>query len=571
MQRRRSLAEELNPLSPLFEDDPPTEITEEELVEFWKETFNEDDNSRKPIMSHIDDAWNVYNNYYDFSDKAKWQSQNFLPKFKNAVRDGSGILTKSLVSARQFFTIEGENDESKALEKDIETTISRILDQSNFVESFGESITAGLLENLVIFKTFLLPLTENDRPIHPDQRYKVAISPTSIYNFWLDATGREHHKHHRVTMDLADYRRLVKDGVYEKSSLDYVVDDYRNKDIAYKETIRKGQTDVVKPAWRKEVELMEYWGHVDDPYGNRLFSNVTFTVVDRQWLARRPIKNTYGKDPFVYGPIVKKPFSNYHEGFGDGVIPTIKLMVEILNQEVDANLYASIMAFVLHTDYVTSPTQLKSGVYPAKTLFVKGVPPGVKVLEALKLGEANPNGMALLAAMDREVQNGTRITDQVAGLQGASTKTATEYKGRIGQNLSSLSSLAEDIELRVIDKTIERIYDLLLEWNPEIFGPNIHNVSKEKLKFKFKARGMSQLLQREAEAQKAMMFLNIIGKTPLAQKVNWDEIGKKVVDALNWDPKKIFLSTATASPEVGQPEPQPAAPPNQVLQLPRTR
>jgi len=532
-------------------------ITEEQLVEFFKETFHEADNARKPIQSKWDDAWNVYNNYYDFSDKAKWQSQNYLPKFKMAVRNAAGILKKSLVQARNFFYIEGENDESKLLEKDIEDAIERVLSQSEFVPSFNEATIGGLLENLLCFKIFPVPLSDTDRPIHPDQIYKFKIVPTSMFNVWLDPTGRDRYKINRVTLDLADYRALVKKGVYLESSLKYVESDYRNKDQEYREVIRKGQTDVIKPKWRKEVELMEYWGDVDDEFGNRLFSNVTFTVVNRQHLARRPLKNTYDSDPFVLGPIIKKPFSVYHEGFGDGVIPIAKLMVEIMNQEVDANLYAAIKAFVLHLDYVHNPTDIKSGVYPGKTIKAKGVPPGGKVIEEITLGEASPNGMVMLSALDREFQNGTAITDHVAGLAGAGTKTATEYKGRITQNLSAISSIAEDIEQRVLDHVIERIYDLILQWNPEIFGPKIHQVPKEILKFQFKARGMSQVLQRENEAQKAMMLLSILGKTPLGQRVNWKEIGNKVINAVGWDPAKILLDEQAESPTIGNTPPTP--------------
>lgn len=543
-----------SPLASLYNYPPEMEktITVEQITQFFRETYEEAKNARKPKESKWDDAWNIYNNYYDFSDKAKWQSQNFLPKFKMAVRGASALLKKSLIEARQFFTFEGLNKESEELAKDIETTIYRILKQSKFVTVFNEALTGGLLENTMNFKIFPLPLTDQDRPIHPEQIYKYMIVPVSSYNLFLDPTGRDKYKIHRVVLDLADYRKLVKQGVYEKESLKYVEEDYRNKDLEYKEYIRKGQTNVVRPRWRKEVELMEYWGDVDDEYGNRIYENVTFTVVNERYLARFPIKNTYPRQPFIIAPIIKTPFSVYHEGFGDGVIPIAKMMTEILNQEIDANLYASIKAFVLNLDYVHNPTDIKSGVYPGKTIKAKGVPPGAKVIDELTLGAQTPNGMAMLASLDREFENGTLMTAHVQGLAGAGVKTATEYKGRMAQNTGLIADIAGDIEERGLEPALEMLYDMILQWNPEIFGDKIHAVPKEKLRFNVVALGLSKVLEKQEDANKFMMLLNIIGKTPLVERLNWDEIEKLLANSMNWDPEKVWLRQATQPPEVGQ-------------------
>lgn len=528
--------------------------TDEDYVEFALEFLSNADKMRTKAQRGWDEAWEIYNNSFDFSEKADWQSQNYLPKFKMSVRSSKYILHQSLIKGGEYQRAIGLTDEAKEYVKDIENGCQKALTQVGFTRQFARAVFLGLLENLMIFKCRVEPLGPNDPKIHPSQRYKFPLEPVSAYDFWPDPKGRFLGCLHRTKMDLADYRQAVKDGMFLASSLDLVVEDFESKEDEYQRLLREGATDIGKPDWRKEVELLEYWGHIDDELGNRVHSNATFTIVNRKYLASRPKKNEFnhGTPPFVYGPIIEKFPSVYHEGFGDGVIAIAKMINESLNLILDANLAASVKAFEVNLDMVANPSELKSGIYPNKVIRSRGGAPGQNAVRDFSLGNINPESMQILQMLGGEFDNGTGSNEFIStAAQSMGGGTATEAKLKSSSAMSFMQAMAGEIQENVLEPAVKMTADNIFQYNPEIFGEDILALPKDKARFSFEVRGMTKILSQIEEMNKLFMWVKFFMGTPIAKQINWEEIAKSTARLVGEDDKRLLLPEQKQDPQPG--------------------
>lgn len=528
-------------------------LDEDSLIQYVLDSNQATLDAIRPIRDTWDQNWATYNNHFDFSEKLDYQSQNYLPKVKMAIRMMTAILKQSLIKADQFFKFKGLNEESEHLEKDIEDTLSRLLDQARFKQkTFGRGTFLGLLENLIVFKVYPRPLTV--APIHEAQDMEFVITPVSAYDFRIDITRRGRFVIHRTKMDFADYKKLAKQGVYRKDTVVQLEADFSEIDEDWKEKNREGVLDTPPPNQRREVELLEFWGDVDDEQGNRKLENITMTVANGKVLARAPMKNPYrhGKPPFVWGPIFEKYGSTYHEGFTDGVLGIARMINENLNLTLDANTASSIKAFEVNLDFVHNPSSLKSGIYPGKTIQTRGVPPGAQAVKEIQLGEVSQSAQFVQQFLDKEFQNGTGINEFIGGFSTSGSKTATESKIKSGQSQSFTQSIAQNIEDNNLEPVIEMLFSLVLQYNPEILGERVAAVPASVLKFNFLAKGISEIMFQQQDLSELFQWIGMVSNTPVAQKLNWLEIGKMSARLSNQDPNKVFLEEQAQSPEVGQ-------------------
>jgi hypothetical protein len=110
------------------------------------------------------------------------------------------------------------------------------------------------------------------------------------------------------------------------------------------------------------------------------------------------------------------------------------------------------------------------------------------------------------------------------------------------------------------------LYENILQYNPEIFGDRVNQVPVEELRYKFVARGISKILSQMDELQKIFMWVGMVSKTPIGQRINWEKIGEMSVRLINQDPKELLMGQGPQ--EVGQgPTPPEQEQQQQLLQL----
>lgn len=544
-------------------------LTDEELISHGVAAMQYVENKILIKKEGWDEAWNDYNGNVDFGEKAPWQSQGHLPKFSQAVRITKNIMKQSLIKADDFFAFKGRNAESKEVENDITCAVKYVLDQNYFKQKhFPTAVFRGLLENLMIFKTWVEPLNED--PIHKDQQYSFPISVVSAYDLFIDPTGRRKFVIHRIKKDLSDFRRLVSRGVYSKESLEYVLEDFKQTEKDIEESIRKGEIESGSPAWRKEVELLEYWGDVDNDEGETVYRNHTFTIVNRKCIARTPIKNPFdhGRAPFIWGPIFPLDGSEYAEGFADHVLGLCRMLNESWNMQLDAGAASSVNAYEVDLNYVNNPSALKTGIYPGKTIQTNGVPPGAQAIREFKLGSLSQENLMMTGALDKEVQNATGVNEFISGIVGSSGATATETRQKSQQSMNFLQAVSEDIEDNVLAPFLAMYYKNILQYNPEILGEKVNMLNIEDLKMHYEVKGLSNMLQQQDDYAKISQVTMMLAKIPqVAPMLDWKSISSMLLRDINKDPKDFFLADKAASPGVGQPSPQDQAAQQQATQL----
>lgn len=554
-RRKKNLRAVLN-----NEEEPTkqTELSDDEVVQIFQEMHAEADEAYRPQKDIADVAWNAYNNEFDFSDKGEGQSKAFIPVYKSAIRVAKSIIRKSLLSAPQYFTIEGLTKESRELEADIEDGLYRLAEQGSFREHVATAAFGGMLENLGVLKVFPTSITDEDEIISEQQEVKVVYAPVSVPNdFRLDPTGRNLYTLHRTEMDLCDYELLVDSGDYTKSSLDAAKAGFMAADEEFRKLREQKMSDAAPPPWRKMIELWEVWTRaLVRADGTAIQRNVMFTVLNKKHLARKvtPYLYRHGKPPFAWSPVADKPFSVYHENFGEPVLGMLDGIIDLMDSLVDAARNVATKGFEIQLDQVRNPGEISRGIYGGKVIKVAAPPiPGYSAVRPFDVGTFSPDALQFLSWMLNQFQNGIGVTELLSGIPGVGEKTATEIQSKTRAAMGNLNEVAVLLEDHLVAPALRMTYQLALEWNPEIFGERLaFQTDKRKLKFKCHVRGISGTMEREGELQKLLMVMQTLGQTPVAPRLNWDYIASELLLKNGLKPQDFLNAQVSQPPEVGQ-------------------
>lgn len=514
------------------------ELSDEDLIKISDSYYNEANDSWLLVRSKCDKILNLYNNDYDFSKKAPWQSQSWVPKVPSAIRKTAAILKRSLVRAKEMFTVTTDIKKYKTFAPAIQQLIKTWLIKLKFTHSFIESLQMGLMCNLMIFKVYfkldenvieetILPvrsdsITDYISPtkgltveqqmimkLFPESSFlppepgieKSALKlPVKLKNkvtkqkrsgtlyvvpinpfYWnIDPTGRNKYCYHTVFLDVGDFTDRAESMGYNTAFIKELKEsDYTEVGTTYAETAHTGRLHL--HSHRKQIMLREYWGDVINSDGEIVHRNVTWTIANGKHVVRKPIKNWFlhGTWPFVWGPVTKKPFSVWHKSFLEDSYKLAESITDLFNVLMDSNTYAMAKAFELDLDVVDDPDQVAGGVVPGKTLFKRGGGnPGMRMVQEITLGTTPVQGLRIFQALGELWENETGLTEFITGKptqRGRATATEVTEKG--GQAMSMMEDLAFDVEDFVLAPLLEMIYKVLLQFQVDFEDPRLASLS----------------------------------------------------------------------------------------------
>lgn len=583
-----------------------------DIINISTEMFQEADNARKPVENIWNKVYDLYNNKYDFSKKEDWQSKNYVPKISNAVNAIVGFLKKAVISKREWFSTEALEKKYEEYEVSINNLIKYWLEKNKFVEIFGEGLIAGLLSNLIIFKVFWRNSEILNETVLPDKAYQtdiikdkgkkenpfvkllmetsqqgiteekilekdfyevlansqkqdLRISIIDPYDFYIDPTGKNKYCIHRSYMDLSDLKNVASSSGFDVEEINKISEDFKRQEARYKEDVRKGMNpSVSKPSYRKQIEILEFWGDLYDENGNILYQNCTWTVANDRYLIRKPTKNPFWhqKFPFVWGPLVKKPFSVYHKNYFEDSLGLAFALTELLNLMLDINSFATAKAFEIDLDILADPEDLVSGLYPAKVLKKRAGGTNANLIKEVSLGTMSPQILRIYQEMDREYQNSARTTEFLLGKPSTRGRpTATEVTIKTQQSSAAIEEVASDVEENVLAPLLQMILVLCLQYQRNFDDMRLFVLQEEivdKIKilaaldekekkqivniFNFKVRGLSGIVSKQANLEKLLTFIKFIGDTPAVEYIDFKKLMKKVLNNLELDEEDILLS-----------------------------
>jgi hypothetical protein len=248
-------------------------------------------------------------------------------------------------------------------------------------------------------------------------------------------------------------------------------------------------------------------------------------------------------------------------------------------------MFDAIKAFEIDVDRLYNQSEAADGVYPGKAFRKSGLklPVDKPLVRAIDVGRVPTEALNALQYFDSVFQKGTQITEFVSGMGSKGSKTATEITSKTNQALEGLDDAARTVEETVIEPSLEltakTIYQFHTNYTMARLVENFPQVSAMLREmspaeryinmsgdegFRFKARGISMMLDKQQGMEKIAQFLQITSHIPgILQRMNVDAVLEEIMMALGWNPSKMLLQ---AAPQVnvagpGQPQGQPFPPP----------
>ncbi len=592
----------------------------EDWVQDLLELKSDADNARRTYYLRWNEAWKIYNNEYDFSTKANWQSRNFVPRVSLTVEMAAALVRRAMLDAKQWFKLEGLTATAKRYAPYLEKMLAYYLELDKFIDKFTPALKGALVGSILVAKPHLSPFESVEEEYDEEgnlvrrefkQGKGITVSFPDPFNIWLDPTGRGMFVIEDEELDFASAMDLADMGVLDGSVLRKIQEDWAEVDRKYEEQRRRQLLATgSKPSFRRMVKLTHFWGSLPTREGRWAIKNGHFVVANDKYLVRAPMENPYshGKIPYVVGSPFRRPFSVYHKGLIEDVIGLQRAMTELLNLTLDSTLFSGIKVFEIDLDQIEDPQQILSGIYPGKVFTARKGGQNTQMVRDVQFQGVSRDLVAIYNMCSVEYQNATAVTEFISGAMSTSPgRTATEVVAKQQQGMGIFGEMARNLERSFLEPTLEQLAYLVLDYHEnwlsdetlEVLGeqavldlmaldPQSIRRRLDPSKIKFRASGVSALLSRTEEIQKIMSLLQAMGQFGpglnfIMQKIDvphfFRELFRRLVRAYGWDEADLIREMEETSapppadtggaPTSSPPGPQPGQPaPPSLLQVP---
>jgi hypothetical protein len=574
--------------------------SDDEVKAFFNHAFSKADEARRPREAVWKQAWDLYNGQYDWSSKAQWQSKVNISLVRQAVDRAAATFRRALVRNRNFFGIEAESRIGYQQGLFTRALLDYWLDRANFINEFTTALKVGLISSTIILKCWWeycwiedLSVVASEEQVEK-QEYgistgyetrkvskpkrgkklvgKLGLKAVDPFKFWVVPGSNGRYVIEETEAMVADLEELAKQGIYERSAVDRLMPLVSGHNLeASEEAERKGELASSKTGFLKTVKLYHYWGDVFDEEGKCLMRDATFTVVGEKGaveVLRKPrqIPFFHGKHPYVLGTPYVVPFSTYNRGIVEDVAGVACMITELSNLIADGAMFDAIKAFEIDIDQLYSQAEAADGVYPGKTFRKSGLklPVDKPLVRAIDVGKLPTEAINALSYFDNVFQKGTQITEFVSGMGGSGSKTATEVSSKTAQALEGLDDAARTVEETVIEPVLELAAKTIFQFHTDYTMPRlVENFPQASMMlrdlspaerymlmgapedFKFKARGISVMIDKQQSLEKVGQFLQMSGHVPgILQRLNVDYVLEEIVMGLGWNPQRALLQPA---------------------------
>ncbi len=572
-------------------------LKDEDVMAFFNHAFSKADEARRPRETVWKQAWELYNGQYDWTAKANWQSKVNISLVRDAVDRAAATFRRALVRMRSFFGIEAESRVGYQQGLFTRNLLDYWLDRANFITEFTNALKVGLITSTMILKVYWeycwvddLSLEASEQKV-PQAEYgittgyetktvmkakrgkklvgKLGLKAVDPFKFWIVPGSNGKYVIEETEALIADLEDLAKQGIYEKSAVEELVPLVTGLNTTAAETAdRKGEMPQSQTGFMKAVKLYHYWGDIFDENGKVLMRDATFTVAgerNAQAVLRKPRPNPFyhGSTPYVMGTPYIVPFSTYNRGIVEDVAGVACMITELSNLIADGAMFDAIKAFEIDIAQLASQSEAADGVYPGKAFRKdsnKTVQTNQPLVRAIDVGKVPAEAINALQYFNSVFQKGTQITEFVSGTPGTG-KTATEVQTKTSQALESLDDAARTVEETVIEPALELAAKTIYQFHSNYNMPRlIENFPQAAMMlrdlspaeryvlmagdegFRFKARGISVMLDKQQSLEKVSQFLQIGAHLPgVLQRLNVDAVLEEIVMGMGWNPQKVLL------------------------------
>lgn len=541
-----------------------------EIVATLQDYFREADENRKGGLNPRDAKWSdnldLYWNRYDFTAKAKWQSQEAMPEVPGFVDRFAAALKEALIQSPDgFYTVSDPADE----ENDMAQSIKRVTDV--WLGTAGRNQVGQLLPFSAVFEDQMkmgaimasssVTTWKNDIP---DGR--VAIETVDPRMVWLDHTYRNLYRIRRIELDRHELSGMkgMRDGkgerIFDESELNRLESSLYEKKMSDEE--RTGTAQNITSS-RRPIQLDEYVATVIGNDGTVLADRALMVLANDSYLIRGPEKNPFwhGKDWLTYTPLVTAPLSVYGRSYMEDFGAVARTFNDLTNMIIDAVHTSSLKMFAMVPAMLLNPNQVAEGAAPNKIFMLEDGYKAEDFAKELTMGQLSPDAVKVWQSMKSELSEAAGINEIGMGQFAPNSRTsATEVTTTQQSSSALIRSVAQTVETRYLDPQLDLTWKtgiqhakagnkvLMRAAGEEMWGALISNrrelVSRP---VTFQARGISSLISRSMQVKALLGVLGVIGQNDILMQAFLKEIDvNKLINRIFFlsgiDMTKISLS-----------------------------
>lgn len=527
-------------------------------------------------------SWRSYMNDHDFSKKAAWQSKVPLPVWAMSVDQAKGAMGNALKKAQRLFTIEVPNPYDPMLVKVAHFThdaLSELLRQANINQVLTDGIHSALISNVMAFKAKIT--TDEIERYEPQFRDKATgqmgpdgapamervldnvpvletktrldIPVINSKHLWLDPTNKGLYKIHRALWDIAKLESEDSKNLFRASARNKALSadaEFRTEDEQERREMRLWGT---RNPFRRQVELLEYWGPIYDKQGRLVHKNRWVILFNRKELAlmdKYPF--WHGGDPFAVTNLLRVPFSPYGKMLYQHVGPLNYAITEFLCMMLDAQKFGTLKGIGVDTGLMEDMEELADGLYPGIVLSTTGP----QAIQELNFKGVDSMSMQVFGELMQNHQNYSAVNEFISGAPSTRGRaTATEVSTKTQQSGGFFDAISGDVEEFGFVPLIEKCWWNMLQyfdgWDQPymaaliqkhglpagILGSNaVERYKLLKQPFRFHVTGLSNALRRAEQTEKLLRLLEVLGNMPIFQQ-NTDMMGlyDRVLEAFDFE------------------------------------
>lgn len=594
-------------------EDMKDALSEYSLVRYFNAMLEEAKKVAAPRVEVRRRCWALYNNEYDWTEKAWWQHKAPIPKVRSAVDKAVALFRKTLLRMQPFYGIQAESRMGRTKGRFTMLLTDYHFDQASIIESMIDAFKVGLITSESILKIwwmrardfrpevevkmekemtyeFGVPTGELTREVREAKlkqytKGKLGISPVNPDNLWIVPGTRGRSIIERDQSTLNEIESLADEGIYDKQAVSRLRDKLFNSTTIQEDTTPQITKEGAPSSttYLRPVDLWHFWGDIYDIQGKLVKCDASFTLANGDTLIRKARDNPFfHKDPpYIIGTPYKIPFSTYNRGMVEDVMELATAITEMANLIADGALYDALKAFSVDIDQLDDPTEARQGIYPGKLFLRKSgnaVSPNEQLIQTVEVGKVPTEAMNMISLFEKYYQEGSYINEWVAGQGGKGERTLGEVNIKTQSALEGLDESARNLEVTLIEPTLDMATRVIYQYHEEYtiarLMDNYPNIAimlqgmqpAERYSimvgdFSFKMRGLSMMIERQQRIGELKEILQLLSYLPgFVERLNPDATLEEVLMPLGWDPSRLLLNPAMASVTTPQPGAVPSPP-----------
>lgn len=467
-----------------------------DYVNYVEDRWKEGEQAVRELRLQWKELWQLYQNKQDFSDKATWQSKCFVPKIFMLVEAISAEIKKAVIQPKNLFKFELDdskeqdtisllNEEKINISGDDEGAADMLGELSRQIEKiesvldirrkrmarrekqFKAEIDRSNLANiysLMIKSAFLLGIGI-PKVLWSENKKGVKLENVDVFDFVIDPAyqpfqdDRPAYEIERQEMPLARLKKLArqKGSKYKKSEVKKIEDDAKKLQKEADANRRRGLSE--HNTQIKMVEIKQFWGDVIED--DKIEENVLLVVANGKYLIRKQ-SNPYRhkKPPYI----LTMPIPYPHRGqAGISLVQPMAKLQYAYNNII--NMWLDNLNFTVNKAFTYDPNKLQSpkhftAIYPGMKIPAYGDNP----IQEVQVTPIKRDSLMVLNQLDRELQEGTRVTESVSGMGSKKKKTLGEIELNVSQSKSLFDVIGRDLEKNSLTQVLETAYDLYAQF-----------------------------------------------------------------------------------------------------------